>query len=43
LCKNGWGFVSGHFFMRIGITPQVMEKIETMEGNKPAGPERFGQ
>jgi hypothetical protein len=20
LCKNGWGFVSGHFFTRIGIT-----------------------
>jgi hypothetical protein len=22
LYKNGWGFVSGHFFMRIGINNQ---------------------
>ena len=25
------------------LTPEVMEKIETIVGNKPAGPERFGQ
>ncbi|MFT7261054.1 MAG: hypothetical protein ACI9MS_002928 [Glaciecola sp.] len=25
MCKNGWGFVSGHFFMRIGITKTYMD------------------
>jgi aryl-alcohol dehydrogenase-like predicted oxidoreductase len=25
------------------LTPDVMEKIESIVGNKPAGPERFGQ
>jgi aryl-alcohol dehydrogenase-like predicted oxidoreductase len=25
------------------LTPNVMEKIESIIGNKPAGPERFGQ
>jgi hypothetical protein len=27
LCKNVWGFVSGHFFMRIVTRPNLLDFI----------------